>query len=178
MKHKATIGTIIEGTMHPEDVIPAMAAEARAILTANPCAVDEASILARADTLRELAEIETRAGADEEHATEDWTYLEDILNEHAPPYCYFGSHPNDGADYGFWPCEEFLDRPEDFDVQRINGNGPARPVSAFIYARMVARGDADRVQGPGEYLAVNDHGNCTFGHVDARGKWHEAWAIV
>jgi len=41
----------------------------------------------------------------------DW-YLEDLfdlLSELSPPHHYFGSHPGDGALYGYWPVEYFLD---------------------------------------------------------------------
>lgn len=31
--------------------------------------------------------------------------LWDVLNSYAPDGYYFGAHPGDGSDYGFWNCE-------------------------------------------------------------------------
>lgn len=92
---------------------------------------------------------------DAQHTLEE---LFDALNEYAPPYGYFGAHEGDGADFGFWPISEIFDNPEDPGVTKVN--------------------DLSEAIEPGEYLVVNDHGNCTFGYVDDSGEFHEVWAIV
>lgn len=32
--------------------------------------------------------------------------LTGILDEHVPEGCYFGAHPGDGSDFGFWTIDE------------------------------------------------------------------------
>jgi hypothetical protein len=51
--------------------------------------------------------------SNEDHAwwdSDDVMYLlEDLfdaLNDHAPIGCYFGSHPGDGSDFGYWAHDE------------------------------------------------------------------------
>lgn len=100
------------------------------------------------------------ADAEDYFGTDDATYdlesLFDALNDYCLPYFYFGAHPGDGADYGYWLSEGFTD---DFDGLKVS--------------------DLSEVPTgyTGEVLVVNDHGNCSL-YAYSRGRGREVWAVV
>ena len=109
----AEIGTVIHGTMRPEDLIPAFLEtldmlREEATLEDGADAPNVVAVYGRMDD--ELGAMERRMSApgyfESEDAGWDLEFLFDALNDYAPPYCYFGAHPGDGSDYGFWACEE------------------------------------------------------------------------
>lgn len=89
--------SVSSGTMRERDLIPAFI-EALRTLGCQDIDVDD---------------IENRVDAggdkyfDSEEASLDLNEtLFELLNEHAPEGCYFGAHPGDGCDYGFWTEED------------------------------------------------------------------------
>jgi hypothetical protein len=82
--------------------------------------------------------------------------LFDLLNSYALPYFYFGAHPGDGADYGFWLSDSFQD-----DFEGLKVSDLSEVPQAYS----------------GEVLLVNDHGNMTL-YSYSRGKSREIWGIV
>ena len=84
--------------------------------------------------------------------------LFEALSEHCPPFFYFGSHPGDGADYGFWFDEDAMqDAIYEGEVKSFDDESPDFPVE-----------DCDYV------VVVNDHGNMTL--YTFQGE--EIWSIV
>ena len=81
--------TISHGTMRPEDLIPKFL---EVLEELNP------KVSESAKRWNELAI--------EEAQSQFLSELFDLLNEEAPEGFYFGSHPGDGSDYGFWQMEE------------------------------------------------------------------------
>lgn len=96
-------GTLIEGTHRPEDLIPAFYEELRRVdpPTAGQVGDDEAD-----EEILESLDIEGEEEIPEhlvEPARELLEWLFDKLNEAASTEdMYFGAHPGDGSDFGYW----------------------------------------------------------------------------
>lgn len=168
-KHIGTFGTVIHGTMREEDLIPAFASELRSLARKGTkhkaLALEAERYLKRfqsADVTltKKPSSIFTdtyKNAPSEEELNELVTELMDALNEYAPAYGYFGAHPGDGSDYGFWLSESFE---EDFDGLKVSDTSE------------VPRGYK------GELAQVSDHGNVTLLVANGRGKFREVWGLV
>lgn len=77
-------GTVSHGTLHPSHLIPTFAA---AYATIKGTSTDQV-----------LLPLEIQGYTDEETIE----HLTDALNDAAPEGYYFGTHPGDGSDFGFW----------------------------------------------------------------------------
>jgi len=151
---KVRLGSVIHGTLRTEHLILAFLEELEAI--------DRD----RADSFWER--IPAEAFEDLDHIwwqTDEamWMLEElfDILNEYAPPFCYFGALEGDGSDFGFW-----IDR---FSLEEAIENGEVLKVSEL----------PDNAPEGYEYVAVvDDHGGVTLYQRSWDGKLHEVWSVI
>ena len=151
-KKQYPIGSVSCGTMRAEDLIPSFLYEAKQhrLSKAN-----------RAEIRRIEAAAKVEGYYDTEEASFDLNEsLFDILESVAGPFFYFGSHPGDGADYGFWLSEEWEERLEEDGGIKVSdlSEVPAGHV--------------------GYVAVVNDHGNVTLYTRLRNGRLREEWAIV
>jgi len=146
------IGTVISGTMRSEDLIPTFVE----LLIKLDTDKEYTSVIEEGWSIMKRAE-KKEAVWDNEETTE---YLnEDLwnaLDNFSPDYCYFGSHPGNGSDYGYWPNE---DMEEDFDGLKVSD-----------LSEVPENYKGDHV------LLINDHGNVTLYKTVMTLK--EVWGIV
>jgi hypothetical protein len=155
---RATFGTISSGTMLPEDLIPAFSLHLSFIIFLGGSLKD----LDRGTP--EEKKLLTECHEMEDYDTETAGYvlaeLFEALDSHAPQYGYFGAHPGDGANYGFWLSDDM--------PQTVKDDG------GFVGDKL-----PDLPSDSGEALVINDHGNATlYGWDDRTKDWVEVWAIV
>lgn len=174
--YHADIGSVSTGTMREEDLIPRFLEELQDQL--NTRSLHNAPLYDNAEeqqaAVREyervtevMADIESRLYDDDgdvregyfesgEASLDLWETLSTELEQFSPPYCYFGSHPGDGCDYGYWPGEGLE---WDFEGLRVDDTGDVP--DEYV----------------GEVLHVNERGNTTLYVADA-GSLDEVWSIV
>ena len=96
--------SISHGTLRPQDLLPAF------LDAVEEYAPDHYTAIMCAPLSFIPAYVEDEGDDsdwwDSEEAGWKLEELSDILNEHAPEGCYFGAHPGDGSDFGFWQCDE------------------------------------------------------------------------
>lgn len=93
--NKIIEGTISHGTLRSQDLLRSFATELARVSTE-----DDAALIAEA---HELAQNDPES----ESATETVSDLIDRLTDIASEYgFYFGTHPGDGSDFGYWTPED------------------------------------------------------------------------
>ena len=154
MPTRTVLGSVSTGTLRTQDLLPAFSEALEDLLPTDPQEDRSAArILGEAGVL--LA-IPSDDWTDDQEG-QAWDLVEDLreqLEQHAAPYTYFGSHPGDGADYGYW-----------IDWDSINED---------LHDGTLVRHE-DRPDGfDGCSIDVNDHGNTTLYGSDGS----ECWAVV
>jgi hypothetical protein len=125
------LGSISTGTLRTEDLIPAFRAALEATGNQGALALHEAPV----DERDELATLEI------------------ALQEACPPFVYFGAHPGDGADFGFWPDMESLDYERNY------------------WGEETAEWNEEHLVNHDLLVHISDHGNVTVMDLDRNVLW-------
>lgn len=159
---QAEIGSISEGTLRTADLIPAFLDVLRGLVE-----------IVDTDVLKRIREIEEAMDEDGYFDTEDAGFdLEDLYNlldEAAPPYCYFGAHEGDSACFGFFYDEDaYREAVREGEVMQVED-------TSYLDAALDRHVQEHDVP---EYVAVvSDHGNLTLYRLKVD-LGEEVWAIV
>ena len=166
MSTATQLGSVSTGTLRTEDLLEAFVGQLECILreAAENAQITEPEGLPQHQFVRDARSLlekgpDNWTDDDQEAASslvnED---LMDALNEYAPPCCYFGAHPGDGADFGFWISEDAVrDGIHDGDILLVEDSP-----------------NAERSTIPEYLLHRNDHGNETLYRI----QLEEAWSVV
>jgi len=79
------LGSVSTGTLKTEDLLPKLS-----------------DTLDRLQGMDSELTLTARSSLNPEDSYEMWQLLNEELNVFCPPFVYFGAHPDDPADFGFW----------------------------------------------------------------------------
>ena len=162
----ATIGSISRGTLRTSDLFQAFGSELERQFFNNGDFFGRPENFDLRDTLnRIIGEWEDNTDddgkmIDEELAEEmvNKTLPETLQSWFTPPFAYFGAHPGDGSDFGFWPMK--IDDIKE-QIEFFSTKDREYPDHDFV----------------GEWLHINERGNCTL-YVREVGNDTEIWSVV
>lgn len=110
-------GTISHGTLRPQDLASSFLS---ALTQLNPAAAQTITQQYQdiIPLLESANEVVSPDFTEEQRDGLGWLIIDlsDSLSDCAPPQHYFGAHPGDGSDFGFWPEEDDEDY-EDEDYE-------------------------------------------------------------
>lgn len=96
-------GTVISGTLRPQDLIPAFYAELDRVAPARR---------GRLENEMRMWRVELEEGETDPEEDKEFVYLlVERLNEVAPHGIYFGAHHDGGSDFGWWETREETEYP-------------------------------------------------------------------
>jgi len=87
------LGSISTGTLRTEDLLESFTATLNRLDNTNPLIAEALDLIASDDWTEEQQE----AASYMVNET-----LIDAIQTHCPRFVFFGAHPGDGADFGFW----------------------------------------------------------------------------
>ncbi len=165
----AKIGSISHGTLRPEDLLSTFISKLESLMLINGEYFSSPLNFSERDRLSNLIgegqdcfsedgnEIEPEKEEDAQYLINESLF--DALDCFAPSFCYFGTHPGDGSDFGFWPM----------DAERVKES------IEFASSEDQEYPDDDF---RGEWLHINERGNCTLYVRGEDGKDVEIWSLV
>lgn len=144
------LGSVLEGTLRTEDLLDAFADTLAGLARQEPQNAAHLVLVHEAQTeyMEELTPEQV------ENASELVNELQDAIQEYCPPFVFFGSHPGDGADFGFWPDLEGLQDAinEEPDTETDDDGEKVLPFYGII-------------------VQTSDHGNVTVMDMDRQELW-------
>lgn len=160
-----TLGSVSEGTLRAQDLLPVFAQQLGECMKAAPERVPPEMHRAHLNLLADAVRvIDTGAWGDDGDARKFEFVcalieeLQTTINEYAPPFVMFGAHPDDPACVGWWPDNEAIE-----DAMESEG--------AVVW-------DDDTTLIPADAVAIryvtDEKGNATVTVYDV--KLEEAWS--